>query len=167
MSNLNPKQFRFRRVDYKDSEGVQSHDFVLEHGKKKVIGGYRAPAEGSSALAFGLHSTPGSSAHVPAVMGAMAEHSQKTYGHVPEISADLSVHSARIANKLVDKGLAKIANDRDPSMGLSNVGFKEAKKTVKTIVNLTNKETEGVHELSREDERRGHEVVRSMLKKKK
>jgi formiminotetrahydrofolate cyclodeaminase len=100
-------------------------------------------------------------------MGAMAEHSQKTYGHVPEISADLSYHSAPIANKLVDKGLTKIASDRDPSMGLSNVGFKEAKKAVKTIVNLTNKETEGVHELSREDEKRGHEVVRSMLRKKK
>jgi type I site-specific restriction endonuclease len=35
--NLNPKQFRFRRVDYKDSEGMQSHDFVLEHGTKKLL----------------------------------------------------------------------------------------------------------------------------------
>ena len=159
--------FRFRRVDYDYDDGsktVPAHDFVLENGENKVIGGYTAPTETSPPILFGLHSSQGSRDDVPALLGAIANHCKANYGRLPAVSSDLSGYSYSLANRLESLGIIEIFGDNHK--GINKVTYAEAEKAIETILHFTNEGTEGdTAELSRSDYSQGKEAVRALFRK--
>jgi len=76
---------------------------------------------------------------VPGVIGRAARHSLETYGRVPMASDNLSQHSARLVQKLVDRGILRnpthLLPDDDPAEVLpsNNYNWEDARSAVRTV----------------------------------